>query len=726
MATTIAASLTLDSQQAQQSVKSFRTQLREAQQDLIRVSEEFGETSTQALAAARNVAGLRDRIQDAREVSELFDPAKRFQAFTNVVNVAAGGISALTGAMALFGEESEDVQKTLVKVQGALALSQGLSALANAGEDLSRFKAVAIDTFKSLKTAIGSTGIGLIVIAVGLLVTYFDDIKQALGGIGKEMQANLETAKLQYTAEKEKLEILSSEDNILKSQGKTEEDILRIKNKQIETTINAAQKELEAQQQIYDIQIKTAQSRKEALSGTILGELAQIFDPDGIKRDGDKANAALKLEIQKLQDQLAGNNLALKKSNVDFNNEILKLNQAAALDGIKDANKRSMQALKDQFDNDVAATNQQQLSAKDRATKLAAITNKYNADVLAAQRGHNKELLEKQRQFSRDSQQLQNQIDNLGITDADTLAARIRKQKYDDDVKTAEQTIKNKKQLNERLALLTTLYGETEKSIRTQKLKELNTNIASLEAERNEAKKKTEAEGLAIFLATGKQNVQAALDLNNELAQGQLDAAGQQYETGLAKLNEQLAARLTAVKGNQELEAQVYADYERQKTELAQQENMQRLSIVSSTLGQAADLFGKATAAGKVLAVAQATIDTYASAVSSYKSLSGIPIVGPALGFAAAAVAVAAGLANVKKILSVKTPGGGGGSVPSISASAPITPTTPQATNTILPQDQINQLGQAGNTVRAYVVSADISSAQEREVRVSRAAKLGG
>ncbi|PZR24437.1 MAG: hypothetical protein DI539_00225 [Flavobacterium psychrophilum] len=65
---------------------------------------------------------------------------------------------------------------------------------------------------------------------------------------------------------------------------------------------------------------------------------------------------------------------------------------------------------------------------------------------------------------------------------------------------------------------------------------------------------------------------------------------------------------------------------------------------------------GKESAAGKAMAVAQATIDTYKSATAAYSAMTGIPIVGPALGAVAAAAAVAAGVANVKKITSTKPP----------------------------------------------------------------------
>jgi hypothetical protein len=81
-----------------------------------------------------------------------------------------------------------------------------------------------------------------------------------------------------------------------------------------------------------------------------------------------------------------------------------------------------------------------------------------------------------------------------------------------------------------------------------------------------------------------------------------------------------------------------------------------KLSLASSTFSSIQGILGKESAAGKAMAVAQATIDTYKSAVAAYSSMSGIPIVGPALGAVAAGAAVAAGIANVKKITATKTP----------------------------------------------------------------------
>lgn len=88
--------------------------------------------------------------------------------------------------------------------------------------------------------------------------------------------------------------------------------------------------------------------------------------------------------------------------------------------------------------------------------------------------------------------------------------------------------------------------------------------------------------------------------------------------------------------------------------EKAKQDN--KVQLASDAFGSLAAIFGEESKVGKAAAIAQTTIDTYKSATSAFSALSGIPIVGPVLGGIAAAAAVAAGLANVKKIVGTKEP----------------------------------------------------------------------
>jgi hypothetical protein len=81
-----------------------------------------------------------------------------------------------------------------------------------------------------------------------------------------------------------------------------------------------------------------------------------------------------------------------------------------------------------------------------------------------------------------------------------------------------------------------------------------------------------------------------------------------------------------------------------------------KLALASQTFGNLATIMGKESAAGKAMAVAQTTIDTYRSATAAYAALAGMGPAGPVLGGIAAGAAIAAGLANVKKIVATKPP----------------------------------------------------------------------
>jgi len=119
------------------------------------------------------------------------------------------------------------------------------------------------------------------------------------------------------------------------------------------------------------------------------------------------------------------------------------------------------------------------------------------------------------------------------------------------------------------------------------------------------------------------------------------------------------------------------AEHQAQMTYLWESGFEGRLTIASGILNDLAVLqtshSKKAFEVGKAAAIAETVINTYKSATGAYSALSAIPIVGPALGIAAAAAAIAAGFTNVQKISSTKfgdKGGGGGGGGASAGASA--------------------------------------------------------
>ena len=187
MAQNLDLNINVNTDQAGKSVGSLKSQLREAQAEVAALADKFGATSKEAIEAAKRAGELKDRIGDAKALTEAFNPDAKFKSLTSSLAGVAGGFAAVQGAMALFGSESEDLQKTLVKVQSAMALSQGLQAV---GESIDSFKQLGaviktqvIGAFSTLRGAIIATGVGALAIGLGLVIANFDKVKETLTNI---------------------------------------------------------------------------------------------------------------------------------------------------------------------------------------------------------------------------------------------------------------------------------------------------------------------------------------------------------------------------------------------------------------------------------------------------------------------------------------------------------------------------------------------------------------
>lgn len=250
MAENLDININVDTNGATGPIKSFREQLREATKDVITLSEKFGATSQEAVNAAKKVAELRDRLGDAKSLSDAFNPDAKFKSLTSSLSGVAGGFGAIQGAMALFGAESDNVQKTLLKVQSAMALSQGLQAV---GESIDSFKILATvirtqvaTAFATLRSAIMSTGILALVAGVGYLISKIiewtsatDDATAAQDKLNKSLSTQEEYLNLNVKAleRANKYKIAK-----LKEQGASEAEIAKV-NKENEKKILEAYEE---------------------------------------------------------------------------------------------------------------------------------------------------------------------------------------------------------------------------------------------------------------------------------------------------------------------------------------------------------------------------------------------------------------------------------------------------------------------------------------------------
>ena len=716
-------------------VKPLQIQLREATDALLIARARFGELSDEAIEAAQNLAGIKDEINGANEAVALFDPGNTFGALTTAASTAAGGIAAVQGAMALFGGESEEVEKALLRVQGAMALSQGLSQLKDigkvTGELKTSFKALTLGA-NGFKKALIATGIGALVVAVGLLVTYWEDIMGLVNGVGSEQKKLNEATQKDLEANKEKLDAIDGQANQLKLQGKSEAEILQMKIAQTNEAIKSAEINLQNAEATKQAQVEASQRNKDILQGIIRfislpitailatidevgkklgqdfgleegfsGGLANmIFDPEGVAAEGDKTIKEAEASLNQLKEKQAG-----------FELSVLDAQKAA---GEKAAAEREKQNQKEQ--EALAILNDARIKMLDKQKQEEEAVEKAYSDKLLKLKEAGIEddgILEASKQ-----KELQDIKDKYQKEDADKEEA-FQKQLNDIRTQTRLQGIKDENEKARQQILLD--YEKQRQEV--------------LDNEKLTADQKT---ALVLELATQEQQALAALqftideqkaaedlaELDREMAQADLSFQIQKdlLDKKDALLKEQVQAGLiTEAEFTEGIKANADARIEIDKAEV--DAKMENASKIAGLLGGLSNLVGKETAAGKAFAVAQATIDTYLSAQKAYQSMVGIPVAGPALAAVAAGVAIAGGIANVRKIVSTKVPGGGGGGVsaPNISASAPaVTSGVPTVGNS-----PVTALGQVMNNqppLRAFVVESEVTGTQKRVADIERRA----
>jgi hypothetical protein len=159
--------------------------------------------------------------------------------------------------------------------------------------------------------------------------------------------------------------------------------------------------------------------------------------------------------------------------------------------------------------------------------------------------------------------------------------------------------------------------------------------------------------------------------------------------------------------------------------QLEQDSKIDMLDNIGRGLLAASKIAGSATGAGKALAVAGTLVSTYSSAQKAYESQLTATPDSPIRAAIAAASAIAQGLANVKAIMSVKV---AGMSSSSVSGGGPTTVQAPDFN--VVGQGAGSQLAgivsnQFGGALRAYVVSGDVSSAQELDRKINTTATIG-
>ena len=540
------------------------------------------------------------------------------------------------------GEAGEGAISVLDEATGGLAsrFKNVITGVGKMGKALKTSFKAGIQGASGLKKALISTGIGALVVALSLIVAYWDEIKGLVSGVSSEQKKLNAEVEANVTKQQEALDALSLQENSLRLQGKSEAEIRDLKIQQTNEVIAATEAQLVQMQKTKDAQVAAAQRNQDIAQGvirfltlpiTILlatvdqltaaiskipgidigsnleegfsgGIAGMIFDPEEVAEEGDAT-------IKETEAQLA----KLKSTRDGYKVQQQKEDQAAADKAKADREKQAADEL---------------AAAEKLAAEKKALQDKADADAKAAQDKYlaNRQLIDDMLQ-----QADLDAIDNMFVRAAEEL--RIQEE----------------------------------------------TDIAKLQAAGA-----TEAEINRIKASYVKKN--------NELTQEEADFNKAMKEQDVANA----------------------------------------LSAGSQILGSIVSLVGEGTAVGKAAAIAQTTIDTYGSATAAYKSVVGIPVVGPALAPVAAGVAVAAGLANIKKIVSTKTPGNKSAGAPA-GVQVPTAPTFNPTTalqagaNADNAETTITAGEQTGSTqpvVRAYVVSSEVTNQQEADAKINDLARL--
>ena len=573
----IGVKLEADTGSATTNVKNFKQELKLAQAEVVALSAKFGATSKEAALAAQKAAGLKDAIGDAKSLVDAFNPDTKFRAFGASINTVVGGFTALQGVMGLIGVESEETQKALLKVQSALAISQGFAQLQEGVQTFKNLGAVIQSTTifqkaNAAATAIASTAMRAFGASAATSATGFKVLKTAIAATGIGLLV------VGLAAAADALGFFSDKsDDATESQKKLEEQI----------KLTNASLEAESRFLIGEEKLELARAKKRGANEEELFKIQQkyrVLRFESTKRGYEEIEDKNSEHGQKLLQQLDEQNIEGQVAQIDFETKELERRKQAAEKAAAQAKELRQKALKE--------------AEEENARRLANFT-------ASGGPGGGLDIA-----VPKSTEQIQ-----------------------------IEQTLAAAK-----------LAADEKAKIREQ------------------------------------ESAQEATLLNEKR-----DSA----------INQIL------------LEEQIYQN---RKTLLT------ATSELFSALGA---VVGKQTAAGKVLGIAQATINTFIGATEVLRAKSVLPEpFGTIAKLANVAAVIATGIGAVKNIVKTQVPGGGGGSAPSLSVSAPLTPQRPQQQTTSLDQNSLNALGSA--TTRAFVLESDITNNQEKITRLNRQARLGG
>jgi hypothetical protein len=386
-----------DTQKATQSAKA---RLRDLQKQMLDLETAGKKNTDQFRRMAAEAGSLKDAIGDtSAQVKALASDTRTLDTFTSAIQGIAGGFAVAQGAAALFGEESEDVQKAMMKVQAALALVNGATAVANAlnkdsalmvnlNAAAQRAYALAVGTstgaMKAFRLALVATGIGAAVVAIGLLIANYDkltaavkrflriEVKENIDGQIQSMERAAEIAKergateaevfaMEFDISRKRLQNAKNEEEM--AEARHQHNLLRaqyesyIKKTELDKQ-DAAAKEAEKKQQERD---KAAEERRRKQEQQREAAAAKQKEIDGIIADSrqvllESSLSANERELEQI-DASYEERLAKVKGNEEATNLLLTQLRAERIAKIQEqqdaADQAELDAQRAQLDHQI-------------------------------------------------------------------------------------------------------------------------------------------------------------------------------------------------------------------------------------------------------------------------------------------------------------------------------------------------------------------------------------
>jgi hypothetical protein len=467
------------------SFKSIKTQIREATQEAVRLSQQFGEFSPEALAAAQRVANLKDQMDDFNERVQGLNPDK-FQAISSVVQGIAGGIAAAQGAMALFGSDSEDLQKAMVRVQGAIALAMGVSQIMAAQNAFIGFFASIVSGLRVLSAAITTTGVGAILVGLGLAITgLIHALNEQSEAAEEAKKKNEDLAESLKELENDYKDVISQVDSYSRTviaqmelEGKSESEIFQMRK------------------QFAEQKIKLLQTERDEVEKNYVAQLNNLANQFSDQKEYDEAYKKLQKERS---DAYKANVSEIGKASDD-----LRLLEIENLKKIQDEYKKRQAELKAQREKEAAD------ALERRATLLALEQDTLAQQIAAADAAFATRIKGyKEKNFT--------EIEINKLRDAEL--EKVRTEFY------AKQQAEQEKAAADRKALTDKEIADTVKStddfFKGEQLKNIGNNeaLAQIEVQRLEAQ-----------IQNAKDYGQSTIDLELQLAQKRKEIKDKEVE----------------------------------------------------------------------------------------------------------------------------------------------------------------------------------------------------